>query len=93
MLKFAFSHVSYVISQRDNEREQRSNNSESLQEQDRVEYKLGRDFRNLSHNPTMVHLHTGIEHLSNAEVEVILDSNDFYCLQVDKCLIVLSEWY
>ncbi|XP_043278841.1 nuclear receptor subfamily 2 group C member 2 isoform X2 [Venturia canescens] len=65
-------HVGDIDCERDNEREQRPNNSESLQEQDRVEYKLGRDFRNLSHNPTMVHLHTGIEHLSNAEVEVKL---------------------
>ncbi|XP_066594609.1 orphan steroid hormone receptor 2-like [Prorops nasuta] len=34
--------------------------------------KTSRDFRSLGHHPGMVHLHSGIEHLSNADVEVKL---------------------
>ncbi|XP_011690413.1 PREDICTED: orphan steroid hormone receptor 2 isoform X2 [Wasmannia auropunctata] len=35
---------------------------------DKMDHKLGRDFR----NPAMVHLHSGMEHLSNVDVEVKL---------------------
>ena len=37
---------------------------------DKSEHKMGRDFRNVSHHAGMVHLHSGIEHLSNTDVEV-----------------------
>lgn len=37
---------------------------------DKMDHKLGRDFRNLGHHPGMVHLHSGMEHLSNVDVEV-----------------------
>lgn len=37
---------------------------------DKVDHKMGRDFRNLGPHTGMVHLHSGIEHLSNVDVEV-----------------------
>lgn len=35
---------------------------------DKIDHKIGRDFR-ISH-PGMVHLHSGMEHLNNVDVEV-----------------------
>lgn len=37
---------------------------------DKVDHKMGRDFRNLSSHAGIVHLHSGIEHLNNVDVEV-----------------------
>lgn len=37
---------------------------------DKVDHKMGRDFRNLGSHAGMVHLHSGIEHLNNVDVEV-----------------------
>lgn len=37
---------------------------------DKVDHKMGRDFRNLSSHASIVHLHSGIEHLNNVDVEV-----------------------
>lgn len=36
---------------------------------DKMDLKIGRDFRNLGHHPGMVHLHSGLEHLTNVDVE------------------------
>lgn len=41
--------------------------------EEKVDMKLGRDYRNLSHHSGMVHLHSGLEHLSNVDVEVIIE--------------------
>lgn len=37
---------------------------------EKVDHKMGRDFRNLGPHAGMVHLHSGIEHLNNVDVEV-----------------------
>lgn len=37
---------------------------------DKMDHKIGRDFRSLGHHPGMVHLHSGMEHLTNVDVEV-----------------------
>lgn len=79
--KIIFIHFSYL--QREVDREQ-SNHAENLHD-DKIEYKLGRDFRNLSHHPSMVHLHTGIEHLSNADVEVSLYTRFFSYSRMKRC--------
>ncbi|XP_067209909.1 nuclear receptor subfamily 2 group C member 2-like isoform X2 [Linepithema humile] len=55
---------------RDVDRDQ--NNHIDNMHDDKMDHKIGRDFRNLSHHPGMVHLHSGIEHLSNVDVEVKL---------------------
>lgn len=41
---------------------------------DKVDHKMGRDFRNLGPHAAMVHLHSGIEHLNNVDVEVEFSS-------------------
>ncbi|KAK2589050.1 hypothetical protein KPH14_001888 [Odynerus spinipes] len=57
-------------SERDMERDQ-NNHVDNLHE-DKIDHKMSRDFRNMGHHPGMVHLHSGIEHLSNVDVEVKL---------------------
>lgn len=37
---------------------------------DKIDHKMSRDYRNMGHHPAMLHLHSGIEHLSNVDVEV-----------------------
>lgn len=59
----------YLILQRDIERDQ-NNHSDMLDE--KVDYKMGRDFRSLGHHRNIVHLHSGIEHLNNTDVEVLI---------------------
>ena len=44
---------------------------------DKVDHKMGRDFRNLGPHAAMVHLHSGIEHLNNVDVEVEFSSIHF----------------
>ncbi|CAG5093724.1 Similar to Nr2c2: Nuclear receptor subfamily 2 group C member 2 (Mus musculus) [Cotesia congregata] len=56
-------------SERDSERDQ-NNHSDMLDE--KVDYKMVRDFRSLGHHRNIVHLHSGIEHLNNTDVEVKL---------------------
>lgn len=63
------------------ERDQ-SNHMDSLHD-DKSEHKMGREFRNMSHHPGMVHLHSGIEHLSNSDVEVRED-NFFPLIKITK---------
>lgn len=53
--------------QRDVDRDQ--NNHLDNMHDDKMDHKMGRDFRNLGHHG-MVHLHSGMEHLSNVDVEV-----------------------
>ncbi|XP_076394262.1 orphan steroid hormone receptor 2 isoform X6 [Megachile rotundata] len=55
---------------RDMDRDQ--NNHVDNVHDDKVDHKMGRDFRNLGPHAGMVHLHSGIEHLSNVDVEVKL---------------------
>lgn len=59
--------------QRDLDRDQ--NNHIDGMHDDKLDHKIGRDFRNLGHHPGMVHLHSGMEHLTNVDVEV----NIRYC--------------
>lgn len=47
---------------------------------DKVDHKMGRDFRNLGSHAAMVHLHSGIEHLNNVDVEVEFSSIYFVIL-------------
>ncbi|XP_020284412.1 orphan steroid hormone receptor 2 isoform X3 [Pseudomyrmex gracilis] len=47
-----------------------NNHVDNLHE-DKLDHKIGRDFRNLGH-PGMVHLHSSMDHLSNVDVEVKL---------------------
>ena len=47
---------------------------------DKVDHKMGRDFRNLGPHAAMVHLHSGIEHLNNVDVEVEFSSIYFVIL-------------
>lgn len=54
--------------QRDLDRDQ-NNHVDNLHD-DKIEHKIGRDFRSLSHHTGMVHLHSGMEHLNNVDVEV-----------------------
>ena len=54
--------------QRDLDRDQ-SNHADSLHD-DKLDHKMGRDYRNVNHHPGMVHLHSGIEHLTNNDMEV-----------------------
>lgn len=54
--------------QRDVDRDQ--NNHVDSMHDDKMDHKIGRDFRNLGHHPGMVHLHSGMEHLTNVDVEV-----------------------
>lgn len=46
---------------------------------DKMEHKMTRDFRNLGHHPGMVHLHPGMEHLSN-DVRIDVEVNIHYCI-------------
>lgn len=54
--------------QRDMERDQ-NNHVDNIHDE-KLDHKIGRDFRNLGPHAGMVHLHSGIEHLNNVDVEV-----------------------
>ncbi|XP_063994690.1 nuclear receptor subfamily 2 group C member 1-A-like isoform X2 [Diachasmimorpha longicaudata] len=40
--------------------------------EERVEYKVGHDFRNIGHHRGVMHMHSGMEHLNNSDIEVKL---------------------
>jgi len=43
---------------------------------DKIDHKIGRDFR--MNHPGMLHLHSGMEHLNNVDVEVNIYHDDIY---------------
>lgn len=50
--------------------ERDQNNHIDNMHDDKIDHKMGRDFRNLGSHTGIVHLHSGIEHLNNVDVEV-----------------------
>ncbi|XP_018048034.1 PREDICTED: orphan steroid hormone receptor 2-like isoform X3 [Atta colombica] len=64
-----FHNIGHHPAMRDVDRDQ--NNHVDMHD-DKMDLKIGRDFRNLGHLPGMVHLHSGMEHLTNVDVEVKL---------------------
>ncbi|XP_076224311.1 orphan steroid hormone receptor 2-like isoform X2 [Nomia melanderi] len=64
-----FHNLAHHPAMRDMERDQ-NNHADNVHDE-KVDHKIGRDFRNLGPHG-MVHLHSGIEHLSNVDVEVKL---------------------
>ncbi|XP_014471522.1 PREDICTED: orphan steroid hormone receptor 2 isoform X1 [Dinoponera quadriceps] len=65
-----FHNIGHHPAMRDLDRDQ-NNHVDNLHD-DKIEHKIGRDFRSLSHHTGMVHLHSGMEHLNNVDVEVKL---------------------
>ncbi|XP_029168356.1 nuclear receptor subfamily 2 group C member 2 isoform X4 [Nylanderia fulva] len=68
-----FHSIGHHPAMRDVDRDQ--NNHVDNMHDDKMDHKIGRDFRNLGHHAGMVHLHPGMEHLSNdvrIDVEVKL---------------------
>ncbi|XP_071641123.1 orphan steroid hormone receptor 2-like isoform X3 [Temnothorax longispinosus] len=65
-----FHNIGHHPAMRDVDRDQ--NNHVDNMHDDKMDHKMGRDFRSLGHHPGMVHLHSGMEHLSNVDVEVKL---------------------
>ncbi|CAD1476852.1 unnamed protein product, partial [Heterotrigona itama] len=65
-----FHNLTHHPAMRDMDRDQ-NNHVDNIHD-DKVDHKIGRDFRNLGPHAAMVHLHSGIEHLNNVDVEVKL---------------------
>lgn len=76
--------------QRDVDRDQ--NNHVDNMHDDKMDHKIGRDFRSLGHHPGMVHLHSGMEHLTNVDVEVNILL--LYIVLISfKCLSLLTRYF
>lgn len=68
--------------------ERDQNNHADNVHDEKVDHKIGRDFRNLGPHG-MVHLHSGIEHLSNVDVEVGFFTYSFHLVFSHSVLYLL----